>query len=118
MKKDFNIKEMLISLLIKIIVLGGLYFLSQYFQFSVSLTAAILLSVFLGMIVITSYKNFKTPQKALFVGLFIASAILSLLFAYDYFISDIRITVFHILIVLFIPIGIGNYLVKKEKEKT
>ena len=111
-------KELLIFLPVKILVIAGVYYLCDYFQFPLGLTAATLLFVFSAMILITSYKKFKTPQKALFIGLLISSAILSLLFAYDYFIKDIRITVVHIFIILFIPIGIGNYLVKKEKEKT
>jgi intracellular septation protein A len=64
------------------------------------------------------YKKFKTPQKVGFIGLIAASGLLSLLFAYDHFIKDIRITVIHIFAIIFLPIAIGNYLMKKEKEKT
>ena len=114
MDKD-KLKELLIVLPVKLLALAGIYYLCDYFKLPLGLTAATLLFVFSGMIIITSYKKFKTPQKALFIGLLISSAILSLLFAYDYFIKDIRITVVHIFIILFIPIGIGNYLIKIEK---
>ncbi len=117
MDKD-KFKELLIALPVKILTLAGIYYLCAYFQFPLGLTATTLFFVFSGMVIITSYKKFKTPPKALFIGLVISSAILSLLFAYDNFISDIRISVVHIFIVLFIPIGVGNYLMKKEKEKT
>ena len=116
--KERKSSELLISILIKIIVILGLYFVCRYFQLPLGLTAAFLLFIFLGIITITDYKKFKKPQKASLVGLIIAPALLSLLFAYDHFIDNIRITVIHIFIILFIPIGIANYLMKKEKKKT
>ena len=99
-------------------VLVGLYFLCDYYKLPHRLTAGILLFVFMSGVTIIGYKKFRTPQKVGFIGLVVASGLLSGLFAYDHFIKNIRITVFHIFAVLLPPIVIGNYLLKREKEKT
>jgi hypothetical protein len=109
---------LLVSSLIKIVILLGLYFVCKYFQLPLALTATFLLFIFLALVAITEYKKFKKPQKVLLVGLILASLLLGLLFAYDHFVNNIRITVIHVFVILFTPIAIGNYFLKKQKEKT
>ena len=117
MDKD-RFKKLLIALPVQILTLAGIYYLCDYFHLPIGLTAALLMFVFMSVVTLMDYKKFKKPQKAAFIDLIIASGLLSLLFAYDHFIRDIRITVIHIFAIIFPPIAIGNYLMKKEKEKT
>lgn len=113
-----ELKGMLISLAVKLLVLVSLYLLCDYFQFPLGLTASLLLFAFALVFMIMHYNKFKTAQKVGFIGLAISAGLLSILFAYDHFIEDIRITVIHIGAIILPPLLIGSYLLKKDKEKT
>jgi hypothetical protein len=116
-KKQFSVTEILLSMIIKAAVLFGVYYLCDYFNFSIGLTGATIL--FLGSLYISIkyFKSFNKPKRVGFLGLTVSAFILSILFAYKHFVSDISITIIHVGILLCAPIILMNYLERKEKAK-
>jgi len=86
----------------------------KYFHLSLGLVGAISLFIFIILLTMLSYDRLKTPQKVAFAGLIISSFLLTILFGYDQFINDIKITALHVVGLIFPPILIGNYLLKKQ----
>jgi len=67
----------------------------------------------------TAYNNNKLPRpkRVFIIGLTISAFILTILFAYKYYVSDIEINIIYIGILLVLPVLLMQHLEKREKEE-
>jgi hypothetical protein len=116
-KKPLNIPELMISVFVTCVVLAGMYYLCETFNLPTGLTGALILFVLSLYLTLSKYNSLDTPKRVCFIGLTFATLILSSLFAYKHFVTEIRITVLHIGIIILIPFLVWKILEKKSQNK-
>ena len=116
-KKPLNIPELMISVIVKCVVLAGMYYLCKTFNLPMGLTGALILFVLFLYFTLSKYNSLDKPKRVCFIGLTFAALILSSLFAYKHFVTEIRITVLHIGIIILIPFLVWKILEKKSQNK-
>jgi len=116
-KKPLNIPELMISVFVGCVVLAGIYFLCEAFNLPTGLTGALILFVLSLYLTLSKYNSLDKPKRVCFIGLTFAALILSSLFAYKHFVTEIRITALHVGIIILIPFLVWKILEKKSQNK-
>ena len=115
-QERINLSELIVTLFVKVAVIVGLYYFCTYFELPIGLTAALILFIFLLYFTVSKYKVLNKNRKICFVGLTVSAFILSILFSYKHFVSDISINTLHIGIIILVPLLLWQYLEKKAKN--
>ena len=116
-QKHLSIPEVMISVIVKIVILVGMYYICTIFNLPMGLTASLILFALLSYLTLSNYNSLDKPKRVCFVGLTLAAFVLSSLFAYKHFVSDIRITVLHIGGIILAPFFLWKVLEKKAKNE-
>lgn len=115
-QKEMSVSGQIVSGVVSIVVLGGIYYFGTNYDLPIRLIVAIVLFSLTLFLTITNFKSFDTPRRVCCVGLSISTLILSGLFAYKYYVADIRITALHIGVIIMLPFIIWRILEKRSKE--
>ena len=115
-QKEMSIAAQIVPGAFSILVLGVIYYFVTNFDLPMRLIVALILFAVTLFLTITNFKSFDKPRSICCIGLTISTLILSFLFAYKHFISDIRITALHIGGIIMVPFIIWRILEKKSKE--
>lgn len=115
-KSKLNIAALIIQIAVTLSVILGLFHLSRSFELPQGLLGALLLFIVSAYISLRYHSEFKQPKRVGFIGLTISALILTNLFVYKHYVSDIRITIIHIGILLGLPLLLTLHLEKKGKK--
>jgi peptidoglycan biosynthesis protein MviN/MurJ (putative lipid II flippase) len=115
-KPPFNIAALIVQLSVMLFVMLGLFYLSNFIDLPQGLLSAFLLFIFLVYFSLRYYNKLHRPKRVFIIGLTISAFILTILFAYKYYVSDIEINIIYIGILLVLPVLLMQHLEKREKE--
>ena len=104
------------SFIFKAIILIAVFLIATINELPLPLMGGLYISIIVTYDLITMFKKLSKISKAGFMGLIAASIAITIMFYYKYFISDISITIYHILSLILPPIFIIGFG-KKAKEK-
>ena len=115
-KPQFNIIALVVQIAVMLSVMLGLFYLSNFIELSQGLLGAFLLFIFLFYFSLRYYNKLPRPKRVFIIGLTISAFILTILFAYKYYVSDIQISIIYIGVLLVLPVLLMQHLERKEKE--
>ena len=113
----FKPKELFVVLVINLAVLTALFYLASHTNLPIPLLAALTLFLYMTFLTFKNYQSMNRARKAGFLGLSISFAVLSILFAVKYYVIELEINIFHIVLIVFPPILLSSYIERKEKVK-
>ena len=111
-----SIKTRLIMLFVEVATLVGFYYLYTTYNLPMSLLGASFLFVSLLLFTLLKFNSLDKPKRVFSVGLTLSFLILTVLFAYKHFVSNISITTIHVGVIVIAPILLWKYLEKKTKK--
>jgi len=115
-RKRLSQSQLITSLLAELVILVGLYYLCTTYNLPMGLGGALFLLVVFAYLTLSKFNSLDKPKKVCFVGLTLASLVLTILFAYKHFVSDISITAIHVGVIMIAPILLWKHLEKKAKK--
>ena len=115
-KPQFNITALIVQIAVMLSVMLGLFYISDFIELPQGLLGAFLLFIFLVYFSLRYYNKLPRPKRVFIIGLTISAFILTILFAYKYYVSDIQISIIYIGILLVLPVLLMQHLEKREKE--
>ena len=115
-KLQFNITALIVQIAVMLSVMLGLFYISDFIELPQGLLGAFLLFIFLVYFSLRYYNKLPRPKRVFIIGLTISAFILTILFAYKYYVSDIQISIIYIGILLVLPVLLMQHLEKREKE--
>jgi uncharacterized membrane protein AbrB (regulator of aidB expression) len=115
-KLQFNITALIVQVAVMLSVVLGLFYLSNFLELPQGLLGASLIFIFLFYFSLRYYNKLPRPKRVFIIGLTISAFILTILFAYKYYVSDIQISIIYIGILLVLPVLLMQHLEKREKE--
>ena len=115
-KPQFNITALIVQIAVMLSVMLGLFYISDFIELPQGLLGAFLLFIFLVYFSLRYYNKLPRPKRIFIIGLTISAFILTILFAYKYYVSDIQISIIYIGILLVLPVLLMQHFEKREKE--
>ena len=115
-KPQFNITALIVQIAVMLSVMLGLFYISDFIELPQGLLGAFLLFIFLVYFSLRYYNKLPRPKRIFIIGLTISAFILTILFAYKYYVSDIQISIIYIGVLLVLPVLLMQHLERKEKE--
>jgi O-antigen/teichoic acid export membrane protein len=115
-KLQFNITALIVQVAVMLSVVLALFYLSNFLELPQGLLGASLIFIFLFYFSLRYYNKLPRPKRVFIIGLTISAFILTILFAYKYYVSDIPISIIYIGILLVLPVLLMQHLEKRKKE--